>query len=79
VHPDTGETAFLRDSRPVTESILNDLLPGNTLVEEWYRLLNCYVFFWVNESSLIQFLRVYRSSPHDVITVSTRPGGAARL
>jgi len=72
-HPDTGETAVLRDNGPINERLLrDDLLVGDTTLEEWYRLLNRHVFFWVHESGLSNFLRVYRKSAHDVITVSTR-------
>jgi hypothetical protein len=72
-HPDNGETAVLRDNGPIKDRILEDeLLVGDTTLEEWFRLLSGHVFFWVNESSLRSFVRVYGKSAHDVITVSTR-------
>jgi hypothetical protein len=72
-HRGTRAVARLHDNRPIRESILRDhlLLPG-TSVEDWYRLLNRHVFFWVSESSLRTFMKTYSQGEHDVISVSTR-------
>jgi hypothetical protein len=42
--------------------------------EQWYRLLNGYVFFWPTEARLTTLLnaRAYRGREHDVITIDTR-------
>jgi Family of unknown function (DUF7002) len=44
-------------------------------VEEWYRLLNGHVFFWLTKELLKTLLcaRAYRNSPHIVLTVETLP------
>jgi hypothetical protein len=41
--------------------------------EEWYALLNSYVFFWLTEARLSRLLtaRPYRSLEHDVLTLET--------
>lgn len=72
-HPETGETAVVRDNIPLNEKFLEECLTDMTC-EEWYRHLNGRVFFWVREKKLTDLLnaRAYRSRAHDVITVDTR-------
>ncbi len=71
-HSDTGETACIRDSGPITEKLLAKKLTGGMKPQDWYRLLNAHVFFWVRENDLRTFLSRYGNTDHDVITVSTR-------
>jgi hypothetical protein len=72
-HPQTGETAVIRDNIPLIERFLAASL-GDMTCEAWYRLLNGRVFFWVREEKLKDLLgaRAYRGREHDVITVDTR-------
>jgi len=71
-HPDTGETACIRDNRPIYPKVLAKKLPATMEPEDWYRLLNQHVFFWLCEDDLRGFLDTYGDTEHDVITVSTR-------
>ena len=66
--------AVVRDQKPLIESKLRKSLQDCT-VEEWYRLLNRHVFFWLTKERLKTLLcaRAYRNSPHIVLTVETLP------
>jgi hypothetical protein len=65
--------AVIRDQNPLIESKLIKTLKGCT-AEEWYRLLNGRVFFWLTVERLNKLLcaKAYRGSEHTVLTVDTR-------
>lgn len=69
---DTHGRAVVRDHKPLIESKLRTALRDCT-VEEWYRLLNRYVFFWLTQERLQTLLcaRAYRNQPHAVLTLET--------
>jgi hypothetical protein len=64
--------AVIRDQKPMTESALTKCLVGMT-PEQWFRLLNKRVFFWLSRERLRGLLnaRAYRGRPHTVLTVDT--------
>lgn len=70
-HPLHG-TATIRDQKPLIESKLRGSLRGCTL-EDWYRLLNSRVFFWLTKERLSTLLsaREYRNRPHTILTLRT--------
>lgn len=70
-HPTHGEAA-IRDNKPLSNSKLEACLDGMTL-EEFYRMLNNRVFFWLTEKRLQTLLhaRAYRDQQHTVLTVDT--------
>jgi len=65
--------AVIRDQNPLIESKLIKTLKGCT-AEEWYRLLDGRVFFWLTVERLNKLLcaKAYRGSEHTVLTVDTR-------
>ena len=71
-HKERGK-AVLRDNKPITDSKLAGALQDGITLEEWYRLLNGKVFFWLTNGRLVGFLnaRSYRDRPHNVITIRT--------
>lgn len=66
--------AVVRDNKSSIDSKLEKSLRGCTL-EEWYRLLNSRVFFWVTRERLQKFLcaRAYRDQSHAVLMIDTLP------
>jgi hypothetical protein len=64
--------AVVRDQKPLIQSKLLRSLRGCT-PEEWYRLLNSRVFFWLTEDRLKTLLcaREYAGKEHTVLTVDT--------
>jgi hypothetical protein len=70
-HPVHG-MAVVRDNIPLSESKLARALTDMT-VEEWLRLLNSHVFFWLQRKRVDGLLgaRAYRNGSHLVITVDT--------
>lgn len=70
-HPNHG-TAWIRDNKPINETVLRRTLTGMTL-PDFYRLLNGRVFLWLNEARLrkLQGAPPYRHRPHDVLVVET--------
>lgn len=70
-HPQVG-TAVIRDNKPMYESVLERTLVGYT-PEEWYRLLNGKVFFWVRKERLdkLRNAALYRERKHLILTVDT--------
>jgi hypothetical protein len=64
--------AVVRDQKPLIESKLRKALTDCTL-EQWYRLLNKYVFFWLTPERLQTLLcaRAYRGHTHAVLTLET--------
>lgn len=72
-HPTYGH-AVIRDQKPIIESKLTAALQGCT-PQEWYKLLNSRVFFWLTPERLYKLLsaREYRNKPHTVLTLETFP------
>jgi hypothetical protein len=72
-HPKHG-TATVRDQKPLHESMLARCLRGRVSVEDWHRLLNGRVFFWVDEKRLndLRRARAYREQRQTVIFADTR-------
>ncbi len=70
-HPDYG-TAWIRDNKPINETVLRRTLVGMT-EPEWYRTLNGRVFFWLTEGRLNRLRNAppYRDRRHDILVVST--------
>jgi hypothetical protein len=70
-HPVHG-TAWIRDNKPINETVLRRTLVGMT-EEEWYRTLNGRVFFWLSEDRLdrLRSAPPYASRPHDILTIDT--------
>ncbi len=71
VHEKHGR-AVVRDNKAIIESKLRTALRNCTL-EQWYRLLNKFVFFWLTLERLQTLLcaRGYRDHPHAVLTIET--------
>jgi len=71
-HPLHGRVV-IRDQKPLPPSKLERLLIDMT-VPQWMRLLNSFVFFWVQPERVSRLLnaRAYRNRPHLVLTVDTR-------
>ena len=63
----------IRDQKPMTKSALEKCLHGGITPEEWFRLLNERVFFWLSRERLRRLLnaRAYRGRPQIVLTVDT--------
>lgn len=70
-HPEYGE-AWIRDNKPINETVLRRTLVGMT-VREWYQTLNRRVFFWLSEQRLDRMRRAppYRSRQHDILVIDT--------
>lgn len=65
--------AVIRDQKPIVESKLRGCL-RDCNEEDWYRLLNNRVFFWLDVNRLYTLLsaREYRNNPHTVLTLDTK-------
>jgi hypothetical protein len=72
-HPQHG-TATIRDQKPLHDSTLLRCLRGRVSVEDWHRLLNGRVLFWVDEKRLddLRNARAYREQRQTVIFADTR-------
>ena len=70
-HPVHG-TAWIRDNKPINETVLRRTLEGMT-EEEFYRTLNGRVFFWVSTDRLDRLRNAppYRDRLHDILEVDT--------
>ena len=66
-------SAFVRDQKPMSDGALRKCLQDGLTPEDWYRLLNGRVFFWMTEERLEELLRAraYRDRHHTVLTVET--------
>ena len=73
VHEKHGR-AVVRGNNPMIESKLRPALKDCTL-EQWYRLLNKHIFFWLTPERLKTLLcaRAYRHHAHAVLTLETLP------
>jgi len=60
------------DNKPINETVLRRTLIGLS-EPEWYRSLNCRVFFWLTEDRLTRLRKAppYRTRPHDILVLST--------
>jgi uncharacterized protein DUF7002 len=70
-HPVHG-TVWIRDNKPINETVLRRTLVGMTEAE-WYRTLNGRVFFWLSEDRLERLRNAppYAPRPHDILTVDS--------
>lgn len=71
-HPDHG-MAVIRDQKPLTEAGLQRALLDDLEPEDWFKLLNGKVFFWLTRRRLEAMLgaRAYRDDRHAVLVVDT--------
>ncbi|TNC51525.1 hypothetical protein FHG66_04990 [Rubellimicrobium rubrum] len=69
-HPAQGRVV-IRDNAPLNIRKLGRALPPDLPVEDWLRLLNGRVFFWLSRDRLGRLLgaRLYREAAHDVLEV----------
>jgi hypothetical protein len=71
-HPSYGR-AVVRDQKPMSDSRLRSVLRDGTTVEEWYQLLNGFVFFWPTEARLETMRAAYEGQPQTILSVDSRP------
>lgn len=71
LRPGAPDDIVLRDQRPMPPTRLVQALPEGVTTEQWYRLINSKVFFWVSPERLGRLLRSYGASQHDVLRVDT--------
>jgi len=66
--------AVIRDQFPMDDSGLTRCLEGGLTPEDWYRLLNSKVFFWLTRERLLRLLNAgtYRDEEHDVLELDAR-------
>jgi hypothetical protein len=71
-HPKHG-TAVIRDQKPMSDSALEKCLRDGLRPEDWYRLLNRQVFFWLSRERLERLLgaRAYRSRRHTILEIDS--------
>src|SRR5687767_3559210 len=65
--------SVIRDQLPMDDKGLIRCLNDGLRPEDWYRLLNAKVFFWLTRSRLLRLLNAgtYRSHEHDVLEFDT--------
>ncbi|HWF50283.1 MAG TPA: hypothetical protein VG294_06520 [Solirubrobacteraceae bacterium] len=70
-HPEHG-TAWIRDNKPINETVLRRTLTGMS-EPDWYRTLNGRVFFWLSERRLekLRNAPAYQQREHDILTIDT--------
>jgi hypothetical protein len=70
-HPVHGR-AWIRDNKPINETVLRRTLEGMT-EEQFYRTLNSRVFFWVSTDRLdrLRAAPPYRNRRHDILELDT--------
>ncbi len=63
------EGATVRDQKPMDDAGLARCLGGGMTPEDWYRLLNGKVFFWLTPARLMRLMEAvpYRGLSHDVL------------
>jgi hypothetical protein len=66
-----GETAWIRDQRPMSDKKLAGCLRDGLTPTDWYRMLNGRVFFWLTEARLETLLGAYGDRPQLVLEVDT--------
>ncbi|MGO9135502.1 MAG: DUF7002 family protein [Methylovirgula sp.] len=64
----------IRDQLPMDDKGLERCLQDGITPEEWYRLLNSKVFFWLTRERLVRLLNAgtYRAQEHDVLEVDAK-------
>jgi hypothetical protein len=67
-----GGSAWVRDNKPINETVLLKTLVGMA-PEEWYRTLNARVFFWLTTRRLDKLREAgpYKDRKHDILTIDT--------
>jgi len=72
IHHALYENAWIRDNKPINETVLRRTLVGMS-EPEFYRLLNGRVFLWLTEARLAKLrgAPAYLGRKHDIIIVST--------
>ena len=67
-----GGTAWIRDNKPMTETVLRRTLVGMS-VAEYYRALNERAFFFLEEPPLLKLRNAppYRARPHEMLVLDT--------
>jgi hypothetical protein len=72
IHDATHGAAWIRDNKPINETVLRRTLVGIS-EPNWYRSLNSRVFFWLTEDRLTRLRNAppYRNRPHDILVLST--------
>ncbi len=65
--------AVIRDQKPMSDAGLRRCLTDGMTPEDWYRLLNGKVFFWLTRARLLRLLNAapYRDAEHDVLELDT--------
>jgi len=66
-----GDSACIRDQRPMSDTKLAGCLRDGLTPRDWYRLLNGKVFFWLTEARLETLLAAYSDRPQLVLEVDT--------
>jgi hypothetical protein len=68
----TRGSAWIRDNKPINETVLRRTLSGMDLAHG-YETLNGRVFFWLTRERLdrLRDARPYRQRPHDLLTIDT--------
>ena len=63
--------AVIRDQKPMDDAGLRRCLQGGMSPQDWYRLLNGKVFFWLGRARLLRLLEAkpYRAKEHDVLEI----------
>jgi hypothetical protein len=66
--------AVVRDQFPMDDKGLTRCLEDGLSPEQWYRILNAKVFFWLTPERLLRLLNAgtYRTQEHDVIALDAR-------
>jgi len=64
-------SAWIRDQRPMSDKKLASCLRDGLTPDQWYRMLNGRVFFWLTRARLETLMRAYDGQPHLVLEVDT--------
>lgn len=66
--------AVVRDQKPMDDLGLTRCLQDGLTPEEWYRLLNRKVFFWLTRQRLLRLVgaKPYRNLEHDVLEIDAK-------
>lgn len=65
--------AVVRDQKPMSDGSLKRALNGRMSNEEWFRLLNQRVFFWLTRARLLRLTQAaaYRAREHEVLELNS--------
>lgn len=66
--------AVVRDQMPMDDAGLTRCLQDGLTPEDWYRILNSKVFFWLTKDRLVRLLNAaaYRDKEHDVLEIDAK-------